>query len=75
MTAPRKLAACDGKVAFSTWADAERAAKRRRRNADGVSIAPYHCRDCGKVHLGTGEPVRDQAKLARFIREQRKAGR
>jgi hypothetical protein len=66
MTAQRAAAACSGKVAFDSWALAEAASKRRRKNA-GISVRPYRCKVCGKVHLGGGEPVRDVRKAQRVF--------
>lgn len=42
---------CEGKLRYSTKADAKRAAKRQERHGCG-RMQPYHCAYCGGFHLG-----------------------
>ena len=74
MSRQRVAASCDGKVAFDSWSKAERAAGRRRKNAE-ADVHPYRCKVCGKVHIGGGDPVRDVRKMqrsfARFLTDDK----
>ena len=42
---------CLGKRTYFTWSAADRVARRMRRSYDEDLIA-YHCRVCGKFHVG-----------------------
>jgi hypothetical protein len=42
---------CNGKLSFSTWAAATKAA-RRVRATDGYRMTPYLCRTCHRFHVG-----------------------
>lgn len=61
---------CQGKVAFKSWAQAEKTAKRRRANAE-ADVHPYRCNHCGRVHLGGGGQVKNiramQRAFAKYI--------
>jgi hypothetical protein len=48
----RRMAACEGKVAFDNRGMAESVARRRQR--EGKANQAYKCRFCGKYHLGGG---------------------
>ena len=48
----KKLAACEGKSAFSSWALAEKNADRMRRRKK-AKILPYRCSFCGCWHAGS----------------------
>lgn len=55
---------CEGKVAFESFAQAARVAAERRH--PGHKIAPYTCRICGKVHLGsTISKMKDKRRKVR----------
>jgi hypothetical protein len=58
-----ELAACVGKKAFATHADAVRATRRKE-------LRPYHCRHCGSWHTGAVEGMRRQ----RLFLKQRREG-
>lgn len=63
-----RLVSCTGKRAYTQWAAAEKEAKRVRRQLD-EDIHPYRCRNCGLVHLGSGEGVKDKRVAERrFVR-------
>lgn len=50
---------CTGKAAFPTRQDAEKLAKRMRRNADGACrLSPYKCEGCGQYHVGNRKKAR-----------------
>jgi hypothetical protein len=48
-------ASCNGKQRFDTYSEAERIARRSRRNRDGSKTA-YHCQHCNGFHWGNGTP-------------------
>lgn len=50
MTAP--VRGCTGKVEFSTFAKAQRAARNLRRRQDDAMVAAYHCQHCNRFHVG-----------------------
>lgn len=53
-TSPRRfsrVAGCDGKVGFESFALAARVAKRRKRG--GKPCAMYRCGVCRLIHLGS----------------------
>jgi hypothetical protein len=44
---------CRGKVSYSTWTAATKAAGRTRIDAgEGPALNAFHCRDCGRFHTG-----------------------
>ena len=51
----RKASGCDGKTRFTTFDHAKRVAKQQARRRDRA-FKPYHCKDCGMVHIGTSVP-------------------
>jgi hypothetical protein len=51
MTMDHKVG-CTGKKVFTTFAQAQRAAQRKNRNADRSHLEAYHCRSCGFCHVG-----------------------
>jgi hypothetical protein len=59
---------CKGKRSYTSWAAAEKEAKRVRRQTE-EGIHPYRCKACSFVHLGSGHGVKDQrAAQRRFAR-------
>lgn len=51
MSEPHKTG-CTGKRHFSRFAQAAKAAKRRRRMDGGAHVEAYHCRHCDGFHIG-----------------------
>lgn len=56
---PRPRFECQGKVSFSTYARADKAAQGLRRNKGDV-VHAYRCGQCGGFHVG-GVPRRRPA--------------
>jgi hypothetical protein len=55
----KPLISCRGKVAFLTFALAQDAAKRARRNKDShTRTHPYRCEHCANYHIGGQRPQR-----------------
>ena len=44
-------AQCGGKKQYASWSHAEREAKLLRR-AKSAQAQPYHCGECGGIHVG-----------------------
>lgn len=59
-----RASACDGKQTTYSWAQAERVARRMRRDR-GSNASPYVCRFCGRVHVGTSLKTGRQQAAAR----------
>jgi hypothetical protein len=60
------LSACAGKVVFDTYSHARRSMRKTDRG-----VQPYHCRVCGKWHMGSNTNTRGR-KLQRKIFNQKK---
>ena len=44
---------CAGKATYASFRHADKVAQRsRRRHRGDDPLMPYHCRHCGKFHLG-----------------------
>ena len=54
------LPGCAGKVAFPSWTQATRQAKKMRHG----NLRPYHCQACQFVHLGNTGKLLDQRRVA-----------
>src|SRR5262249_53391512 len=67
MTAP--VRGCTGKVEFSTFAKAARAAQNLRRRSDDAHVAAYHCNHCNRFHVGEddtgGKAMRGRSRVMR----------
>jgi hypothetical protein len=62
------LAACNGKRSFSSWSQAERTARRMRRDHRNDAV-PYRCQWCSEVHIGTGTQQSRNGRRARLLLE------
>ena len=63
----KRLAQCVGKEAFSTPQLANRVQRRRamKRRTYKVKQEVYHCKGCGKFHIGTPAKSRQPAPAER----------
>ena len=53
VTSSKYKAGCLGKEKFDLYSEADRVAKKVRRNtARNVPLAAYKCKFCGKFHIG-----------------------
>lgn len=69
-TAQRELVFCRGKLRFSSFTKANKAARRtmRSKSRDGAYNA-YHCRNCQGYHVGSDALGRPRRPLREIIVE------
>lgn len=69
-----RLSRCQGKKSFVRWSDAtKRAALMTHRDNTNRFFAPYRCRDCGQIHIGSRN--KDQQRVTRLDRVARRRHR
>ncbi len=60
---------CTGKKRYTSWTEAEGAARWQRRR-HGITFRPYHCRTCHGIHTGEESPGNDTEKRDRRRRQR-----
>ena len=61
-------AGCSGKDSY-TFLEARQTAERMRRNQD-LSVVAYHCKFCGRAHVGDDQSVQRMKRIQWIMKKR-----